>query len=81
VTDPTGTYAQHPALLTVAGSAAPPQAGDPTGTDAAHPAIVTRPGGDPRPQPVVAPAASHRKKRHRHKRHKHKRRHRRHRPA
>jgi hypothetical protein len=78
VTDPTGTYAQHPALVTVTGPAAPARAGDPTGTDAAHPAIVTRPGGNP--PPVAAPAASHPKKRN-HKHHKRKRRHKRHRPA
>ena len=41
--DPTGTDAQHPALLTTTGEAAPPAEGpDATGTDARHPAIVTR---------------------------------------
>jgi hypothetical protein len=79
VTDPTGTYAQHPALLTVAGPAAPPQTGDATGTDAAHPAIVTRPGRDP--DPFAAPGASHPKRRRHHKRHRRKRRQKRHRAA
>jgi hypothetical protein len=43
VTDPTGTYAQHPALVTVTGPSAPPDPGaDATGTHAQHPAVVTR---------------------------------------
>jgi hypothetical protein len=43
VTDPTGTYAQHPAVVTATGPPAPadPRA-DATGTDAQHPAVVTR---------------------------------------
>jgi hypothetical protein len=47
--DVTNTDAQHPALATVTGEAAPiaPPA---TGTDDQHPAIVTRPG-DPKPAP------------------------------
>jgi hypothetical protein len=43
VTDPTGTSAQHPALVTVTGPSTPADAGaDATGTDTQHPAIVTR---------------------------------------
>ena len=45
MSDATGTDAQHPALVTATGPAAPPQPGpDPTGTNAQHPAIITRPG-------------------------------------
>jgi hypothetical protein len=43
MTDPTGTDAQHPALVTVTGPSAPAAPGvDATGTDAQHPAVVTR---------------------------------------
>jgi hypothetical protein len=43
VSDPTGTPAGHPALVTATGVAAPdPEPRDATGTDARHPAIVTR---------------------------------------
>ena len=45
MSDPTGTTAQHPALVTATGQATPPRpAPDPTGTPAQHPAVVTRPG-------------------------------------
>jgi hypothetical protein len=46
VSDPSGTDAQHPALVTVTGVAEPPLAApaEVTGTDDGHPAIVTRPG-------------------------------------
>ena len=47
MSDPTGTDAQHPALVTSTGVPAPaiklPQ-GPATGTDDQHPAIETRPG-------------------------------------
>lgn len=43
MTDPTNTDAQHPALVTVTGTAHPPAAAA-TGTDDQHPAIETRPG-------------------------------------
>jgi hypothetical protein len=44
MTDPTGTAAQHPALVTATGPATPPRPGaDPTGTGTQHPALVTRP--------------------------------------
>jgi hypothetical protein len=54
MTDPTGTPAGHPALLTATGPAAPPTpGGDATGTPAGHPAIVTRlPYLPPAPKPV-----------------------------
>jgi hypothetical protein len=43
VTDPTGTDAQHPALVTATGPHEPADPGaDATGTDAQHPAVVTR---------------------------------------
>jgi hypothetical protein len=45
--DATNTDAQHPALATATGEAAP-VAQPATGTDDQHPAIVTRPG-DPEP--------------------------------
>jgi hypothetical protein len=48
MTDPTNTDAQHPALVTAPGEAAPP-APRVTGTDDQHPAILTRPGGRGRP--------------------------------
>ena len=44
MTDPTGTDAQRPALVTVTGPPSPPAASA-TGTDDQHPSIVTRPGG------------------------------------
>jgi hypothetical protein len=45
MSDPTGTAAGHPALVTATGPALAPAPGpDATGTDAQHPAIVTRPG-------------------------------------
>ena len=44
MSDPTGTDAQHPALVTVTGVAEPGRPADATGTDDGHPAIVTRPG-------------------------------------
>jgi hypothetical protein len=45
MSEPTGTPAQHPALVTASGPATPPRPGpDPTGTAAQHPALVTRPG-------------------------------------
>ena len=47
MTDPTNTDAQHPAIVTATGVAAPP-APTATNTDDQHPAIVTRPG---EPQP------------------------------
>jgi hypothetical protein len=48
MTDPTGTYSQHPALVTATGAAAPPDRGpDATGTYAQHPAVVTRPADEP----------------------------------
>jgi hypothetical protein len=48
VTDPTGTNAQHPALVTATGPYEPAAAGpDATGTDAQHPAVVTRLPMDP----------------------------------
>jgi hypothetical protein len=46
MSDPTGTDAQHPALVTAAGPPAPPRPSV-TGTDDEHPALVTRPGEDP----------------------------------
>jgi hypothetical protein len=43
VTDPTGTDAQHPALVTATGPGAPADPGaDATGTASQHPALVTR---------------------------------------
>jgi hypothetical protein len=43
VTDPTGTAARHPALVTATGPSTPPDPGaDATGTYAQHPAVVTR---------------------------------------
>jgi hypothetical protein len=43
MTDPTNTAAQHPALVTVTGVAAPPASGA-TSTKDQHPAVATRPG-------------------------------------
>jgi hypothetical protein len=49
VNDPTNTDAQHPAIVTTTGEAAPPT-GSATGTDDQRPAVVTRPGqGRPAP--------------------------------
>jgi hypothetical protein len=43
VTDPTGTNARHPALVTATGPLAPADPGpDATGTASQHPALVTR---------------------------------------
>jgi hypothetical protein len=43
MSDPTNTDAQHPALVTVTGAAAPPPSGA-TSTAEQHPALATRPG-------------------------------------
>jgi hypothetical protein len=73
MTDPTGTNAQHPALVTATGpAAAPGSAVDATGTDAQHPALVTRLALEPAPPaaspPRHAAAHPHRPKRRRHRR-------------
>jgi hypothetical protein len=47
MSDPTGTDAQHPALVTTTGAAAPPRP-PLTGTDDQHPALATRAGEGPR---------------------------------
>jgi hypothetical protein len=58
VTDPTGTDAQHPALVTATGPSEPagPGAGaDATGTSAQHPALVTRLPMQPAARPPTQP--------------------------
>jgi hypothetical protein len=76
MTDATGTYAQHPALVTATGpAAAPPSGPDATGTDGAHPAIVTRLPLDARPAAaVVAPLPRRRRSKPRRRRRPHRRR-------
>jgi hypothetical protein len=55
MTDPTGTDAQHPALVTATGTSAPADPGaDATGTYAQHPALVTRLPSDPSAQSCPA---------------------------
>lgn len=49
MSDPTGTDAQHPALVTVTGVAEPAPPAGATATDDGHPAIVTRPGPGAKP--------------------------------
>ena len=51
MTDPTNTGAQHPALVTLTGVAAPPATGA-TSTADQHPAVATRPG------PATAPVST-----------------------
>jgi hypothetical protein len=56
VTDPTGTYAQHPALVTATGPPAPADPGaEPTGTSAQHPDLVTRLPMAPAARPSTQP--------------------------
>jgi hypothetical protein len=57
VTDPTGTNAQHPALVTATGPLEPSDPGvDATGTSAQHPALVTRLPLEPAARPPTQPA-------------------------
>jgi hypothetical protein len=57
LTDPTGTNAQHPALVTATGPLAPADPGtDATGTSSQHPALVTRLPMEPAAPPPTEPA-------------------------
>jgi hypothetical protein len=74
MTDATGTYAQHPALVTVTGPAAAASAVDATGTYSQHPALVTRLPFDAPPASGTSTATPQRRHKRR-RRHRHKRRH------
>ena len=75
MTDPTGTDAQHPALVTATGPAtAPGSAVDATGTGAQHPALVTRLALEPAPPAASPPRHAAPHPHHRHKRRRRRRR-------